>query len=227
MSLSVMPADMDTNGQSPSKSRRARVMAAETFELPDWACAEFVARFRRGDPEALEIAYCAYAPGADHVLANGFATTRGRVVISGVHDPQTRSDLLQDVFLKAFAPATRRSYDPARPYRPYLLTITRNVLCDWHRKQRRQQGLALRFADGGPFEAESPTEPWHAIDLAASYVTELEPRLRAVHDARFVLGKSQRAAAQLLGISHRTLRTFEHHLKEGLRRAVSRAAETD
>jgi RNA polymerase sigma-70 factor (ECF subfamily) len=202
-------------------------MAAQIFELPDWACPEFVARFRRGDPEALEIAYCAYAPVADHVLANGFATTRARVVISGVRDPQTRADLLQDVFLKAFAPAARRSYDPARPYRPYLLTITRNVLCDWHRRQRRQQDLALRLVDWGPFETESNVEPSRAIAVAASYVTELQPQLRAVHDARFVLGKSQRAAAQLLGISHRTLRTFEHHLKEGLRRAVGRPSDSE
>ena len=43
---------------------------------------------------------------------------------------------MQEAFRRAFEERARSAYDGLRPYRRYLLTITRNLVIDQLRKQR-------------------------------------------------------------------------------------------
>ena len=94
-------------------------------------------RFRAGDEQALETVYWAcldYVTRiADAVLracATGSARGPGEMAAA-------LADVVQEVFLKAFAPEARRRFDASRPYEPYLAQITRNVVVDYWRQMRR------------------------------------------------------------------------------------------
>ena len=177
--------------------------------------------FRRGDHDALEAVYRQYVGDVERFVRR----TLGRM---GRFAPSDLADIVQDVFVKAFARAARESYDGERAYGPFLLTITRNVVIDWARRSGREipgsdalAGTLEQAAAGEP--EESP--PFAAALVAATnaYVEKLPEDLRGVHRQRFVLGLPQRQAADALGISRQTLRTLEKKLVVGLRKELRRA----
>jgi DNA-directed RNA polymerase specialized sigma24 family protein len=55
-----------------------------------------------------------------------------------------------------------------------------------------------------------------------AYLGELAPDLREVHELRYVQCRSQEETCSALRISRQTLRTREKHLREGLRRRLTR-----
>jgi DNA-directed RNA polymerase specialized sigma24 family protein len=61
------------------------------------------------------------------------------------------------------------------------------------------------------------------IDVVEKYVAGLERPLRELHHSRYVVGKSQREAAESLGLSRQNVRTLEERLKSGLRAALVEA----
>jgi RNA polymerase sigma factor (sigma-70 family) len=186
---------------------------------PVWDSPEFVHCFIRGDAEALEAIYLEYVDLLDHVLATGFLTRNG-CLVPGVRNRETRADLLQEVFAKAFADRARRSFACGADYRPYIATICRNVLVDAHRHRGRERALfseALR-GDEPVQQVDEPLLPTHAWEgMVEAYVTRLSSPLREVHRLRFVEGKSQRHAAIVLGMTRQNLRTLEARLKRELR----------
>ena len=60
------------------------------------------------------------------------------------------------------------------------------------------------------------------IAVVRAYLEGLDAELRRVHEARYVLGLSQRDAADRLGISRQNLRTLEGRVRDGLRRELER-----
>ena len=98
---------------------------------------ELLVRFRQGDTAALETVYWAYVDRMARVVqavANTISAVRGERVRFGSAE---LGDLVQEVFVRAFSPASRRRYDCSRPYGPYLGQIARNVVVDHWRKTRR------------------------------------------------------------------------------------------
>jgi RNA polymerase sigma-70 factor (ECF subfamily) len=171
--------------------------------------------FRRGDRDALETVYWAYV---DRV-----ASVARRFVA-----PNEAADLVQDVFLRAFEEKNRRAYDGLRDYGPYLGTIARNLLVD----RARRMGREL-LAEDGTFEEladlpanENDAPPWadtETMNVVERYIAALSPELRDLHEARYVKGLPQRAAAVSLGISRQQLRTREAQLRDGLRDALEKS----
>jgi RNA polymerase sigma-70 factor (ECF subfamily) len=137
------------------------------------------------------------------------------------------ADLVQDVFLRAFSPSARMSYDGERDYVPFLLTIARNVLIDWLRRSSRELADAEDLEALTDASAPSPTEEAlfgpELVNATRSYVEGLTPELRGVHEQRFVKAEPQRSAAEALGVSRQNLRTLERKLVDGLRRSLRRA----
>src|SRR5262252_986635 len=93
--------------------------------------------FRAGDEAALETVYWACVDQvtrtADAVLrACSTGSARGGGEIATL-----LADVVQEVFVKAFAPDARQRFDASRPYEPYLAQITRNVAIDHWRQLRR------------------------------------------------------------------------------------------
>jgi DNA-directed RNA polymerase specialized sigma24 family protein len=58
------------------------------------------------------------------------------------------------------------------------------------------------------------------LSILQTYLEQLPPRLKAIYEQRFALGRSQHDTAKALGISRRAVRTGESHLARGLRLAL-------
>jgi RNA polymerase sigma factor (sigma-70 family) len=126
--------------------------------------------------------------------------------------------------MRAFAPTARAGFDGQRDFAPYLFAIARNTMIAWARRAGREVPTdwpeleTLANAIGDLDDAGDSDPKVRAV--VASYVEELEPRLKAVHEARYLRGLSQEEGAAALGISRQALRTLEQRLRTGLRRAL-------
>lgn len=136
--------------------------------------------------------------------------------------PSAVADLSQEVFARAFSESARTSYDAARPYGPYLNAIAKNCLVDLVRKRRRD--VACELHDPASIDRGAPgwDDDFERTLLAVvdTYVSGLSTPLRDVYEQRFAIGLTQKATCDVLGISRRTLRTAEAHLKRGVFEAL-------
>jgi RNA polymerase sigma factor (sigma-70 family) len=192
--------------------------------------AEFYERFRHGDRAVIEEVYWTHIGLVEHVLKAGFWLKGRAILVPGVRDADQRADLLQEVFVRAFSDAARQSFDAALDYRSYLLGISRNLLIDHHRCTRRRL-VVYDFQFDGPHDSLPNPEPrtWQSSALIAVvevYVAGLKPPLRDLYYTRYVLGRSQREAADGLGLSRQNVRTLEERVKAGLRSALRQARRT-
>lgn len=136
------------------------------------------------------------------------------------------SDVVQDVFAKAFSIHVRAAYDGVREYGPFLRRIAINTVVDWLRRTKREAGRSVELT--GSLEvavliSDTEDDPFshELIAVTERYVFSLNPELKAVHDRRFLAADSQAMAAKKLGISRQNLRTLERRLLAGLRREIS------
>jgi RNA polymerase sigma factor (sigma-70 family) len=181
---------------------------------------ELLQRFRRGEREALARVYWAYVDAVVRTGRFGLRTTGGGRV-PGVTRAEDLPDLVQEVFSRAFAAASRAAYDGIRDYTPYLVRLTANQLVDRHRKLGREVVVDASDLEGvldvGTAADESPV--WLDPELVRqtqAYVSALGSELGAIYQQRFVAGLSQRDAAVALGLSRQRLRTLEARLRQGL-----------
>jgi len=176
--------------------------------------------FAAGEQLALERAYRFYAPQVDAYLR----ALAGRLSARDYAQTSHRSDLLQDVFIRAFSQPVRQSYDGQRPFRPYLYAIARNCFVDVLRRRAREVVISPELL---PLESEAPTVPDPPDVLVAAvvhqYVSELPNKLRGVYEQRYVSGLAQLGACQALGLTRQQLRTREARLRRGLRQALAQA----
>jgi RNA polymerase sigma-70 factor (ECF subfamily) len=138
------------------------------------------------------------------------------------------SDLVHEVFIRAFRPQTRLNYDPSRSYQKYLTAIARHVVSDHLRARARQRRL-LRTLAAGQIELsageQSAGGASHRECLAFARVRALLAALpaeqRGVYCARYEMGLSQREAAAAGGLSYQKFMSLELRLhaaiREGLR----------
>jgi RNA polymerase sigma-70 factor (ECF subfamily) len=191
---------------------------------------QLLERFRAGDEAALETVYWTCIDEvtriADAVLrtcATGSARGTGEIAAA-------LADVVQEVFVKAFAPDARQRFDASRPYRPYLAQITRNVAVDHWRQMRRYvpsdiEHLLDRLSletQAGSADAGAWSDA-ETVALVNRFVASLDQESRRIHEALYVKGMSQRDAAAALGLGRQTIRTTEAKLRSGLRRELSRA----
>lgn len=87
---------------------------------------EWLEAFRCGQRAALERVYRTYARGIERYLRALARSNAQREFAQG----SAIADFLQEVFVRAFAPRARQSYDGVRDYGAYLATIARNCFID-------------------------------------------------------------------------------------------------
>lgn len=179
---------------------------------------ELLVAFREGEPAALEAVYRHYVRSVDAYLR---ALAR-RTAAPELCQPSTISDLLQDVFIRAFSPTARLGYDGLREFGPYLNTIARNCFTDALRKRKTERQLRAEDLPLTAEDAPGLTDDYDPklVAVLESYITKLTEPLKLVYEQRFVRGLSQEAACEILGMSRRSLRTSEDHLRKGLRKAL-------
>lgn len=178
--------------------------------------------FREGREDALGRVYRTCVRAIDR-----YVRAQARAVgYLDLAQPSAVADIIQETFIRAFSPAARAAYDGRRDFGPFLITIARNCFIDALRTRGREvlkepDDLSL-VIDETPAEADACFDP-RITAVLTGYLRGLPTRLASVYEQRFVLGRSQAEASAALGLSRRTLRTAEHHLRRGLRHALRRA----
>lgn len=172
-------------------------------------------RFRRGERGALAEVYYRYVDDVATLARRGFTIeSSGHAVVRGV-DADREREIVQETFAKAFADKARLAYDGLQPYRPYLLRITKNLMIDRFRAERRDAGSEP--------EAEAVVEPedlhWKQLAAAtAEHVATLDAESRQLVALRFEQELSQDEVAATMAISRRRVRTLEDRVQHGLRK---------
>ncbi|MCC7380934.1 MAG: sigma-70 family RNA polymerase sigma factor [Deltaproteobacteria bacterium] len=174
----------------------------------------------------MERVYHAYVDSVFRRVRHGFHLKDGRRV-EGIREPQAQRDLVQEVFVRAFAERARLAYDGLRPYGPYLLRIAGNQLVDrW-----RSHGAELSAADAaGALEAAEPEVAqdaeedlhWRALrEATQSCVLGMDDEMRAFVRFRFEEDLSQREVAARMGVTRRRVRTLEDAALDRLRKHLT------
>lgn len=103
-------------------------------------------------------------------------------------------DLVQDILLSLHS--VRATYDPARPFLPWLLTIARNRMVDGSRRQIRRTANEISVAEYPETFSEAPTNT-----LETRYGDR-----EALHKAIGQLPSGQRRAVEMLKLREMSLK---------------------
>jgi RNA polymerase sigma factor (sigma-70 family) len=186
-------------------------------------------RFRAGHRDALAAVYEHYVDDVARLVRLGFTVTtvEGPLRVAGAADVDTEHEVLQETFVKAFAPAARLGFDGLRPYRPFLVRIAQNVMIDRLRRRRRDPDRPPAEIDdalGRAVEIEAdPGDSLHWRQLsshAAAFIAGLDDEARRFVALRFEDDLSQEEVAARMGVSRRRVRTLEDRVCRGLERAL-------
>lgn len=94
----------------------------------------------------------AYEALLAQVAARMRGLVRGRAPWMNVHD---REDMVQDILLALHA--ARATWDPTRPFLPWMVTIARNRMADHARRYARRAGFDIRTEDLSGVFSDRPT----------------------------------------------------------------------
>lgn len=190
--------------------------------------------FRNGDRAVLTAVYRETVKDVTRLVQLGFTGTQGKVVrVLGVQSPEEQRDLVQEVYLKAFAEKARRAYDVNQTYRPYLMRIAKNLMIDRLRKQGREtlagDGVTAPDIDD-LVESEAPVAPHDEDDVDSGRLTSATRDFvggqtdeeRQFIKLRFEEGMSQAQVAKELGVTRRWVRTQEETARRGLERHLKK-----
>jgi RNA polymerase sigma factor (sigma-70 family) len=193
--------------------------------------------FREGLTEALSEVYQRHADEVTKQLRYGFAFQAGgrhhRFV--GCRSAFELHDALHETFRRAFEPGARERYDGLRPYGPYLRTIARNVVLRGFRAREvqfpevREDGEAapasIEILDEGSQTPEQHVGRAQVRAVVQRFLQTLPAPDRRLLEVRFVEGKSQRDAAEELGLGRQQLRGRETKLREQMLRFLRQQGE--
>jgi RNA polymerase sigma-70 factor (ECF subfamily) len=162
--------------------------------------------FRRGDRAALARVFLRYAPD----VARQVRSTR-----APEHEVES---LVHEVFAKAFAEKARLAWDGLRPFGAWLSTITKNVVIDRVRVERRldsrsPEDMPVLVADDDPAAAQEARE----LDaILQGFRTGLDDDDAALFRVRFEEQRSLAQAAAELGWSEIRVRKRDTAVRAAL-----------
>ena len=135
-----------------------------------------------------------------------------RLVRANVGDSSEALDITQEVFVSAFAALKR--YDTNRPFIAWLKRIAINKCRDWARRRavRSFFNRAVPLENAFAISDDAPLPDTLAADRAelarvSVAIARLPTRLREVLMLRTVDGLGQGDAAEILGVSEKTIET--------------------
>ena len=152
----------------------------------------------------------------------GIATRTAYVITGQEADAE---DAAQAGFVKAFYALDR--FDPARPFRPWLLKIVANEARNRRRAAGRRAGLELRLAEDRPGDAApSPEGAVLASEPRAALVRALnawKEEDRIVIAYRYILDLSEAEMAAALGVARGTVKSRLSRSMKRLRAVIDDA----
>lgn len=202
------PALTHTAGRSMSESEARD-------QHPEWS--RLMAAAQEGDGQAYRQLLIAITPLLRRVAARRLSGAAAADI----------EDVVQDVLLSVHA--VRHTYDPARPFLPWLMAIERHRLGDWRRQAIRRSAnevvvdsLEETFADhAANKEDEEPAD--RTIDRTAerkqihAAVAELPPAQRRAVELLKLKEMSLKEAAKETGMSVTALKVASHRGIKALR----------
>jgi len=133
-------------------------------------------------------------------------------------DSEEAADVTQDVLLTVHR--ARHTYDPARPFEPWLFAIVRHVLVDHLRKRGRAARVEV-VADGTLPEVAAP-EADASADLLRQALDRLPPAQREAFEMLKLEGLSVDVAAARAGASPGALKVRAHRAYKTIRTLLTR-----
>jgi len=181
--------------------------AGATTQDLDWAI--LMARAQDGDREAYQR------------LLREIAPYIRSLVVRGHRDPRDVEDTVQDVLLAIHA--VRRTYDPARPFAPWLVAIVNRRVIDRLRRQGRSSAFEVELTGEHESFAAPAASPDEAVADARTLRQAVE-RLPAGQRQAITLLKLQelslKEAAGITGLSVAALKVATHRALKSLRRML-------
>ncbi len=139
-------------------------------------------------------------------------------------NPADIEDLVQDVLLSLHA--VRATYDPERPFLPWLLAITRNRLADGARRYVRRSAhevqvdeLPVTYPDDA---ANTETETYGDADALKLAIAALPRGQRAAVEMLKLRELSLKEAAAASGMSISALKVSVHRAMASLSKAMAK-----
>ncbi len=133
-------------------------------------------------------------------------------------------DLVQDVLISLHA--VRATYDPARPFMPWLMAITRNRLADGARRYARQKShevnveeYPVTFSEEG---TNTDSELYRDPEALKQAIQALPPGQREAVEMLKLKEMSLKEAAVASGTSIGALKVSVHRAMGALRKALSK-----
>jgi RNA polymerase sigma factor (sigma-70 family) len=131
-------------------------------------------------------------------------------------------DLVQDILLSLHA--VRATYDPQRPFMPWLMAIARNRLVDAARRYSRRaahevqvENVPVTFSDAG---ANIDSGGYRDPEALRQAIEDLSPAQRAAIDMLKLREMSLKEAAAARGTSIGALKVSVHRAMAALRKAL-------
>lgn len=182
--------------------------------------------YRAGRADALERVYRQYVTLVEAMVRRGFIIGDGTKRIPGQRDPEVQRELVQEVFARALSAQARTRYDGLRPFRSYVLRITRNLMIDRARKlasEPERDALVIDEHDGsfelGP-DTPSPEEEltWRRLRTETTrYLAGCSEEMKTFATLRYEQDLSQQSVAEVMAVSRRKVRSLEARIERGLR----------
>jgi RNA polymerase sigma-70 factor (ECF subfamily) len=195
---------------------------------------DLLARFRQGDPSALDRVYRHFAPHVIQLLRSGFmySTSGQSARHPGFASAFDLESAVQETFTRAFDPRARATYDGLRPYSGFLLGIARRVALDAlrqsaRRRERIEPPDAVSSYATIPVPGEdlaADVDQRRAEELVRAFLADTcsEQDLR-LYRLRYEEDRSQEATASDLGLTRIQVRRWERKFRERLLRYLKRA----
>ena len=174
---------------------------------------ELMRAAQQGDATAYRELLCSIAPRIRRSLLNRRASAR----------PEDIEDLVQDILLSIHA--VRATYDPRRPFMPWLLAITRHRLADAARRYRRttahevpMEDADVTFADPKSNSGQGGSDNLQAL---GETLRILPARQRQAFELLKIEGFSLREASAMTGVTIGALKIATHRAIAALRKALT------
>lgn len=139
----------------------------------------------------------------------GAVTTVAR---SGLWSDDLVADAVQQTFVKAWQ--ARDSYDPDRPFAPWLYTIARRTVIDLVRRERRRQHPSPEDDAVVTLPTEM-SDVWEKFEVRAA-LDQLATEERDVLRLVYFDGRSHSEVARVLGIPLGTVKSRSHRAHQRL-----------
>jgi RNA polymerase sigma-70 factor (ECF subfamily) len=131
-------------------------------------------------------------------------------------------DLVQDVLLSLHA--VRATYDPQRPFMPWLLAITRNRIADGARRYARREAQEVHIEDWAvtfsSINANFTREGYGDVEALKHAIRALPQRQRSAIEMLKLREMSLKEAAAACGMSIGSLKVATHRAMSTLRKTL-------